>query len=247
MDWLPLPVPDLTWLACAAVVAGLVRGFSGFGTALVYVPLAAQVLPPVWVVVTLTAMDLLGPLPLVPRALRDGRLRDVGVTLGAAAVTVWAGLALLGRLPERPFLLVVSAVALGLAALLASGWRYRGTLTAPILAGSGGLGGFLGGLTGLAGPPVILAQVASMQAAAVTRANVLLYLVGIDVLMMLALGARGMLTLEAVLLGLALVLPYGGAAWVGGRLFDPGRERLWRGVAYGVIAASGLSGLWAAL
>ena len=239
-------MPDplgLLWLGLAALLAGVVRGFSGFGTALVYVPLAALVLPPVWVVVTLTAMDLLGPVPLVPRALRDARLRAVGLMLLAAGATVWIGIGLLGRMDPAPFALAVSATTLALAVLLASGWRWRGAVGAPLLLGAGGAGGLLGGFTGLAGPPVIVLQVAALQPVAVARANVLLFLVGFDVLMGAALGLRGLLEWPPVLLGLALVVPYGAAAWIGGRLFDPAREALWRRAAFAVIAASGLSGL----
>ena len=55
------------YLVLGAVLAGLVRGFSGFGTAMVFIPIAGQVLSPVATLIVLLVMDLIGPLPnMVP-------------------------------------------------------------------------------------------------------------------------------------------------------------------------------------
>ena len=43
--------------------------------------------------------------------------------------------------------------------------------------------------------------------------------------------------------GLAISLPYMGINWLGARLFDPARERVFRAVAYVVIATSAVLGL----
>ena len=74
-------------LGLATVLAGLVRGFTGFGSGLVYMPLAALVLPPAQAVAVLVLMDMIGPLPQIPRALRDGAPRDM----------IWLGLCHSGR------------------------------------------------------------------------------------------------------------------------------------------------------
>ena len=42
-----LALPGLWLLILGALVAGIVRGFSGFGTAMIYLPIAAQVMPPI--------------------------------------------------------------------------------------------------------------------------------------------------------------------------------------------------------
>ena len=73
-----LAFDGLALLVLAAFLAGSVRGFSGFGTALVFVPLAAQVLPPLWTVIVVIVMDLFGPLPNIPRAYRDRHPGDIG-------------------------------------------------------------------------------------------------------------------------------------------------------------------------
>ena len=59
--WQALQFEGLYWLIFAAVVAGLVRGFSGFRTNLVFLPLSGQFLPPFWALLTLVMMNLIGP------------------------------------------------------------------------------------------------------------------------------------------------------------------------------------------
>src|SRR6056297_1412897 len=81
--WMPdilapaLAVPGLGWLAVVALLAGVVRGFSGFGTAMVYMPVAGQMLSPVAALVSLVIMDAIGPLAQVPRALRQVERGDL--------------------------------------------------------------------------------------------------------------------------------------------------------------------------
>lgn len=231
------------WLAPAALLGGTVRGFTGFGTAMVYLPVAGSVLDPFAAITTLLAMDLLGPLPGVPRALRDGKPADIGRLAAGLLMGVPLGIAALGVLHPDIFRTIVSIVSLLLLGALVLGLRYRGRLTAPKVIATGGVSGLLAGVSGLAGPPVILFYMASPLPTATIRANVLIYLVLADIAMLSLFGLSGNLALSAVLTGLLLTVPNALGNWLGGRLFDPDRAGLYRSVAYVVIAASALGGL----
>ena len=146
----------LPLLLGAVVVAGVVRGFTGFGTALIYVPLASSVLSPVQVVASLIMFDLLGAMPLMPRAIRDGAPREVAWMMPATLVGLVAGLWVLTRMEPVVFRWIICASALVLLVVLASGWRYRGDLGVAARSGVGSAAGFFGGVSGAAGPPVIL-------------------------------------------------------------------------------------------
>ena len=238
-----LDQPGLGWLAAVAFVAGVVRGFTGFGTALIYMPVAAQFLTPFGALITLTAMDVIGPLPNLPRAFRDGHRRDVLRLCAGLALAMPLGVWVLSLVAPQVFRYSVSLLSLGLLALLVSGWRYHGALRRGAVYAVGALGGFLGGATGLAGPPVIMTYMASKHPAHVIRANLLLYLFGVDILMIVVLAVMGRMEPGSLLLGFALALPYLAGNLLGGALFRPGYERGYRAVAYGLIALSALSGL----
>ncbi len=112
-----------------------------------------------------------------------------------------------------------------------------------MITGVGTFGGFLGGVAGIPGPPVIMIYMASARAVSVIRANFLLYLLGFDVMMLAWFLVFGLLDAAAVAVALVLVPVYMLANVTGARLFDPERESVFRAVAYSVIAASALMGL----
>lgn len=235
--------PGLVWIALAALTAGIVRGFSGFGTAMVFLPVAGQFLPPVAALSVLVTMDFFGPLPNLPRALRDGQPADIGRLLLGTACLLPLGLLVLAALDPAVFRGVVAGVALCLLALLIGGVRYRGTLRPPMVYGIGGLAGLLGGTAGVPGPPVILFYMASPLPATAIRANTLLFLFSFDILFLGLLGLRGDLTLGPVVLGLVMAVPVMLGNLAGAAIFRPERERPYRALAYCIIAASAVSGL----
>ena len=233
----------LIWLLASVIVAGLVRGFAGFGSAMIIMPVAASVLTPVQAVIFLAAAELLGPLPNLSSALRIGTKRDIALLLSGVVVALPLGLWGLSVMSPEPFCWIVSGVVFALLALLVTGWRYGGVLNRPLVLGTGALGGFMTGFAGIAGPPVIMLYMASKLPISVIRANFLLYLVGIDLLLFAMLWGAGLLVWPVVALGLMMGIPNVLANIIGARLFDPQSERVFRTVAYIVIALSAIAGL----
>lgn len=241
--WQALSLPGLEWVVLAAFVAALVRGFSGFGTALIFLPIAAQFMPPVWAVISLTVMDIFGPLPILRGAFKTCHRRDLGRLLLATAVVLPVGVLILRHTDPALYRYAISGLSIAMLLILLSGFRYHGEVTRRAVYGIGGAAGFMGGVAGLPGPVVILFYMASPHGPAVIRANTLLYLWGFDLLLLGTLAMQGELTAQILWLGAILIVPTVFGNMIGTALFDPTRERLYRGAAYCVIAASALSGL----
>lgn len=242
-----LALEGLGLVLLAAFVAGVVRGFAGFGTAMIFLPVAAIAVAPVWTITILIVMDIVGPMPAIPKALRDGHPRDLARLVAGMAVMLPLGFAVLFALPPEVFALGVSVISLGLLALLMAGVRYRGAMGPPLVFGTGGLAGFLGGAAGIPGPPVILLYMASPLPAQVIRANLTAFLFFFDLISLAGFAVSGRLDLLPVVVGLLCIVPSLAGNFLGGWIFRPGYERLYRGVAYAVIAASALRGLAAVM
>ena len=238
-----LALEGLIWIVAGSFLAGLVRGFSGFGTAMIYLPFAASVLSPVWALTALIVMDLLAPLLLVPRALRDGHPPDILRLAAGSLVGVPLGVALLLVMSVDIFRFSVSSVALLLLVALMLGLRYRGVLTRAMVYGTGGLGGLLAGSVGIPGPPVIMLYMASTLPAAAVRANNTVYLVLADLQILGVFAVRGLLDATPVAVALIATVPYAAGIGIGALLFDPKRELLYRRIAYAIIALSAIMGL----
>lgn len=238
-----LTMPGLWFLGFGAFLAGIVRGFAGFGTAMVYLPFAGMTLGPFEALTTLIVKDLTAPLMHVPRALREGHPRDV-LRLGFGALLgLPLGILILSLVPPITFRWSVSLVSLVLLALLIGGVRYNGKLTRPLVVGTGGLGGFLAGCVGLPGPPVIMMYMASKLPVTAIRANITLYLILADLILLAALWIGGLLVPSALAIGVLMILPYLLGNWIGARLFRPEAEGYYRWSAYAIITGSALMGL----
>ncbi|SDJ20979.1 sulfite exporter TauE/SafE family protein [Lutimaribacter saemankumensis] len=238
-----LTLEGLWLIVLGAVLSGIVRGFSGFGTALIFIPLAGQVVPPIWVITILVVMDMFGPAPNLPRAWRDGAAAQVGWLLLGAVVCLPLGLAILVRVSPEAFRYAVSLLAIAAPIVLSLGLRYHGPMSRPLLTGTGGASGFLGGVAGLPGPPVILLYMAGPNPPALIRANTMLYLYAYDLMLLALLGLQGRLEAVPVVLGLLMALPNIAGNILGARVFHPDRARVYRGAAYAITIAAAISGL----
>lgn len=238
-----LATPGLGWLALTFVVAGLVRGFTGFGTALIFMPVAGIFLPLPVAIVVLGVVDLMAQPLIVPRAWREADRREVAGLVAAALVGVPFGVWLLTWADEDSLRWLVAGVAGVTLAALVSGWRYRGRVRRSGLAGIGAASGVIGGATGIAGPPVILFYLAGQAAVAAVRANTILFLAAVDIVIMTNMLIAGLIGSTALVLAVLLLVPYGGAMLAGQMLFRPERERAFRALAYLVIAGSIVMGL----
>lgn len=238
-----LGTDGLIWLVAAVVVAGLVRGFAGFGSAMIIMPVASSVLSPVEAVIFLIAAELIGPLPNARAAWREGAPRDVGVLGLGALVGLPVGVWALTSIAPAVFGWTVSALVLTLLALLMTGWRFGGVLGPRLTLGTGALGGFMTGFAGIPGPPVIMLYMASRLPIAVIRANFLMYLVLLDLMLLALMWGTGLMVWPVFALGVLVGVPNLIANALGALLFDPSAERLFRAVAYVVIASSAILGL----
>jgi uncharacterized membrane protein YfcA len=238
-----LATEGLGWIALGAFLAGCVRGFAGFGTAMIYLPFAGQYLDPISAVVTMLIFDSIGPLPMVPRAIRDADWPDLRRLSLAMALTIPIGLILLSSVPAEVFRYTVSAVSLIMLAILLTGLRYSGRPSAPKTYAVGAAGGILGGAVGVPGPPAILYYMASPHPASVIRATTLLYLFAFEIAFFAIASIQDMLTWRPILLGAVLIPATMCGVLLGTWLFKPGQERLYRTIAYIIIAASAIRGL----
>ncbi len=233
----------LIFLSLGAFLAGIVRGFTGFGTAMVFMPVAAQFLGPFQALTAMLVMDLVAPLMHIPRGLREGHPKDV-VRLGVGALlAVPLGIFLLTLVEPVTFRWGVSLTSIVLLVLLISGVRYRGVLTKPLIYVAGGFGGLFGGSVGLPGPPVIMLYMASTLPVAAVRANLTLYLIIADLILVGVLWSAGLLVFSALAVGALMIAPYLVGNWAGAAFFRAEAERYYRWVAYVIIAGAAVSGL----
>src|SRR5262249_41939217 len=139
-----------------SILAGLVRGFSGFGSALVYVPLMSALYGPRLATTSLAVIDVFAAVTFVPRVWPKAVWRDVFPLAAAALVAAQFGSLILKYADPIALRWFITALVLTVVAVLASGWRYHGRPVLIVTLGVGALSGLLGSAVQMAGPPVIV-------------------------------------------------------------------------------------------
>lgn len=233
--------PGFVWVALGMIVAGVVRGLVGFGAAMILVPILSAVMNPTVAVPLLTVVDGLVTLPLFVAATRECRWREIVPLTIAGVAALPVGIAVLVHVPTETLRLGISITILLLVAILASGWRYRGSPSLPITLGVGAASGALGGSTGMIGPPVILFWLGGQNNAALVRTNINAFFGLMILITTTAYWIGGLFTAEIMAVSLLLAPIYGLAVWVGARGFRHTSDALYRRFAFALITLIAIS------
>jgi uncharacterized membrane protein YfcA len=233
------------FLAAVAIAAlsGFVRGFSGFGSALIYIPLIAAVYEPRIAAPTLLLIDLAGSAPFTMRELPRCNWREVGPITLAAALAAPVGAIALVLVDPIVLRWIIAAISLCLLAVLASGWRYRGKPTLPITTGVGIVAGLGSGAVQIAGPAVIIFWLGSANDAATVRANLMVFFLLMGAITGIVYLTQGILTADVLALSLLLGIPFMVAMWAGSRWFHGASDETYRRAAYLIIVAAAIVSL----
>ncbi len=236
--------PGFPFVCAVSLVAGLVYGFAGFGSALIFMPLATLFLPPPVAVAAFSMSALASLVTVLPGAWKVAERRAaLGMVAACVLFTPLGVLALRFAPPEVIRTAIGALTLLTLAALLA-GWRVPVGAGLRARLGIGALAGLTGGSTGLNGPPVILFNLGTEgQPVPVTRGNLAVFLTLSSLTFLPQLWLQGLVSTEAMWLGLLLLAPYGIGTGIGTWLFQPERAGFYRGFAYALIGAAGLAAL----
>lgn len=248
LDFLNASLSDMTthqmlFLAAATTVAGVVYGFAGFGAALIFMPIATIIWPPELAVAAFSVSALASLVTLVPRAWPQMDKPSVFTMIGFSVLGAPLGIYVLRTSDVthiRWAVLVVSAITL---AALMSGWRQNVSSLRRTQAGVGAATGFVGGATGLLGPVMLLFQLSGTDTVTRVRANALVFLTISSLLLLPSMALQGILTVEAIIFGVVLLIPYGLGAKLGQAIFIPRFEVFYRNIAYAIIALAILMGL----
>jgi uncharacterized membrane protein YfcA len=224
---------------CAiAFLSGTARGFSGFGSALIFMPLASSIAAPRLVAALLLVIDFVAAAPLIPNAWKQADRKATAVMVLGALVGVPVGTYFLSRLDPVTTRWIISAFVFALLMLLLSGWRYRGKDYPALSVGIGGLSGFCSGLAQTGGPPIVGYWLGRPISSVIARANILLFFGASDFFSAVSYSLTGLITSDAIRFSFLVGPVYAIGVWFGASLFGRASEALFRAISYALIAAA---------
>lgn len=235
--------PALALLLVTAFLAGLARGFSGFGAALIFIPIASALTGPQVAAPLLLVVDSAMTLGLIPPAFRRADRREVLIMALGAFLGVPFGVWLLTTLDPVVLRWGLVIGAFALLALLLSGWRYHGRPKPPLTVLVGAVSGLFSGAAQMGGPPVVAYWLGGAIPRQTVRANIVLFFAISTLMSAVGYLMKGLFTPGLLALALATAAPYGFGVWLGSRMFGLASEQTFRRLCFAMIAIAGLLGM----
>jgi hypothetical protein len=239
--------PGVTLLLVATTVAlgASLQSVSGFGFALIAVPIISTLVGAKVAVVGTSTLGPLLTLSLAASGRRHVRVGVVRVVTGAAIVGMPVGLWVLTHVADHVLTIVIALVVIAMTFLLITG------VTASDRAGLDVAAGFASGVlatsTGTNGPPLVLALQARRVPSSEFRATLSAALLLQGTIALLGFAIARQFTMEVARVVAVGVPGLLAGRLVGDRLFASLDQRRFRGVVLGLLMLSGLFSLADAL
>ncbi|MFN8983268.1 MAG: sulfite exporter TauE/SafE family protein [Alphaproteobacteria bacterium] len=233
------------WAALGVtLVAGLMRGFAGFGSAMLMAPIFAMLFGSADMVVTVVAIELIVSFQLFPQVRHHADWRLLTPMSIAACAAMPLGVWLLASIDKDTIITSVSAVIVFFVVIMWTGWRYKGPRSKPATILVGAISGAMMATTSVGGPPVLLYLLSGNDPPQVNRANIVTYYFLTQFLLIAIVMASGVAGVNALIRAFILLPVMVLGAWIGGRAFHGiGSEQLYRQTALAILFATGIFGL----
>lgn len=225
------------WLVSLGIVAiaGFTRGFSGFGSAMIAAPALSLFFSPQQAVVTVILLETIAGVGLVPAAMPKTLWREVLPLSLSAMVMVPIGAYFLSWLEPMVMRKVMGGLILAFVGLLWTGKSHYNQAHLSLTSLVGAVSGFLTGLAGIGGPPIVLYSLSGNNAAAANRANFIIFFAFTQAIALLSFWLSGLLSTAVWLLFLAVAPAFGLGLILGQMCFKRVDERLFRQVVMALL------------
>lgn len=249
MEWLQanyeLSTSHTLLVAGTAFVAGLMRGFSGFGAALTIAPILAVIVGPRAAIPAILFLMMATSVQLAPRAFRDVSWPTVIPLSVGGVVGIIIGGWLLVVVDQELVKRSISGVVIFFAVIMLTGWCYQGSIR-PFMCGfAGWLGGLISGVAAAGGPAVILFLLAGPESSARNRAAIILYFIFTQAVALIVYWFGGLITWKVFWVALPMLPTIVLGTWIGERMFGKASEAIYRRIALFFLLAIGSSTFFA--
>jgi len=241
--------PWLLAYGCAVVfLAGMVRGFSGFGFSLLAITAISLALPPAAIIPSIFMLEVAASLHLLRAAWHEVHWRSLTWLLLGCLVATPLGVWALASVPAAPMRIALAAFVIAAALAFLRGWQLARMPGRQATFATGLATGLANGGFGMGGPPVVLFYLGSPAGAAAGRASIIAYFVATDLMGLAYLAPAGLVTWDSLRLAAWFLLPMLAGVTLGARGFiamDQARFRLWTlRILLALGALTALRGAW---
>lgn len=219
----------------AVIIAGIFRGFSGFGTGMILVPSLSVIYEPVVAVITVVLLELFTIIQLVKSSYSKCHWPTVVPMAIVSSITVPFGVQILVNVDAQTMRIIISILVLLSVVTLSSGWRYQGQMGFKISSITGISSGLITGATSLGGLPVILYYLSSQLTTQVARASMIMFLIITTLVSLVTYIYHGIISQDIVFRTATIAPVFIIAIAIGSQLFDKVSESFFRKIILSIL------------
>ncbi|NQV55175.1 MAG: sulfite exporter TauE/SafE family protein [Rhodospirillales bacterium] len=232
---------DLAIAGAVAVVAAMLRGFTGFGANLIWGPVLLFLWGPVEMVAIMGLTGMVASVQACIPEIRKADWPEITPMVIAAIIAAPLGVYALIHLNPEIVRRSIGGFILAIALILATGWRYRGERSLLPKIVTGGVAGGLAGFAGIGGPICVLYFMAAPGAPEIQRANNMISVSALVPVVLLTLAITGDIGVVTLIRAAVLLAPYSLGVWLGARLFYMIPKELFRRAVLALLMVIGIA------
>jgi uncharacterized protein len=242
----------LTWSAFAIAAlmtfgAAYVRGLTGFGMAIILVPLLGMIIAPSQAVILAIFLQfLIGPVG-IRNSIAQAEKPSSYIIAGAAVTATPLGLWLLSITPPDSARIMIAAIAIGAFILVIIPKSKHGRPGMPVTMAAGLTAGILTGFAAMPGPPVVPYYLQNAVSPHMARASMMVIFYSTAIAGTICAFAGGYASIALAALSMLLFLPMLLGNWLGGKMFGKVSPPIWRGGVAVLLGVAGVSAVWRAI
>jgi uncharacterized protein len=233
----------ITAAALMTFGAAYVRGISGFGMAIILVPMLGMVIRPEQaVILALFLQALIGPVG-IRGSIAASEKPSTFIIAAAAVIATPMGLWLLSITPKDIARIIIAAIAIGAFVLVILPKRKARRPGLAVTIGTGLSAGILTGFAAMPGPPIVPYYIRDNITPHTARASMMTVFFATAITGSMCAVVSGLGSVAMAALALLLFPPMWLGNWLGAKAFGKIRPALWRcGVAI-LLGIAGISAL----
>ena len=238
-----LTISEVVILATICLIAGVVRGFSGFALSALVMASAALIIPPIQLIPICWWLEMTASLFMFRGVWQEANRKiAVGLAIGSTLGMPF-GLALTMAIAAELSKLLALGVIIALAALQLARVRIPFSVRNWGLYGSGWVAGVVSGVAGVGGMVVALFILSQKAQPRQMRASLVLFLFLSSVTTIISLWYFGVMDQVAIKRGLVMALPAGLGVVLGKLLFMPKWEYLYKPFCLTLLIVLAITGI----
>jgi len=239
-------IPDNYFLIALVVIfSGFLRGFIGFGSGLLMIPILSYFYSPVFAMVFNIVIEIPATIYLTFVGIKKSNLKEITPMMFTMMLTIPFGTIFLVSVDEQIIKTLMSLLLIFFVILIATGWRIKSTITKYVLVLGGAISGLMQGATGMGGPPYVTVLLSKNDSDDVARANILVITSGLVISAIISLYYFGLFTKDILLTGAISAPIYVFATYIGTKFFNYSGNKYFRNsslIALGVVGLATLIG-----